>query len=65
MAYPKPLSQKTIDKMFSTWKPETVEKLHKYYATFSELYGVITLSDAWKVFKNYEPRITKRDFMTF
>lgn len=46
MAYPKPLSQKTIDKMFSTWKPETVEKLHKYYETFSELYGVITLSDA-------------------
>lgn len=65
MAYPKPLSQKTIDKMFSTWKPETVEKLHKYYETFSELYGVITLSDAWKVFKNYEPRITKRDFMAF
>ncbi len=62
---PKPLSQRTIQKMLAGWKPETVDKLHNYYVAFSNLYGVIMLSDAWKIFKYYEPKIHKKEFMDF
>lgn len=62
---PKPLSQKSIQKMLARWKPETVNKLHAYYAAFSNLYGVIMLNDAWKIMKQYEPKIRKNEFMDF
>lgn len=62
---PKPLSQKTIQKMIESWKPETVNKLHDYYAAFSNLFGVIILSDAWNIMKKYEPNICKKEFMDF
>ena len=63
MAYPKPLSQKTIDKMFSTWDKQTVETLHTYYKAFSDLYGIIQLKDAWKIFKKFNPKIHKKEFL--
>lgn len=62
---PKPLSEKSIRKMLDGWKPETVDTLHAYYAAFSNLYGAIMLSDAWKLMKSYEPKITKKEFMDF
>lgn len=62
---PKPLSAKTIQKMLCDWKPETVDTLHNYYAAFSNLYGVIMLGDAWKIFKKYETKYTKKEFMNF
>ena len=65
MAYPKPLSQKTIDKMFSSWDKQTVETLHIFFDAFANLYGVIQLKDAWKVFKKFNPRIHKKQFMDF
>lgn len=65
MAYPKPLSQKTIDKMFSTWDKQTVETLHTYYKAFSDLYGIIQLKDAWKIFKKFNPKIHKKEFLEF
>lgn len=64
-ALPKPLSQKSIQKMLDGWNPETVDKLHDYYAAFSNLYGVIMLSDAWKIIKQYEPKMRKKEFMDF
>lgn len=64
-ALPKPLSQKSIQKMLKEWKHETVNKLHDYYAAFSNLYGIIMLSDAWKICKHYEPKIHKKEFMDF
>ena len=64
-ALPKPLSQKSIQKMLEDWNPETVDKLHDYYAAFSNLYGVIMLSDAWKIIKQYEPKMRKKEFMDF
>lgn len=64
-ALPKPLSQKSIQKMLEGWNPETVDKLHDYYAAFSNLYGVIMLSDAWKICKHYETNIHKKEFMDF
>ena len=65
MAYPKPLAQKSIDKMFKDWNPETVSTLHRYYEAFANLYGSIQLKDAWKVFKQFEPKIHKKQFMEF
>lgn len=62
---PKPLSQKTIQKMLDGWDPILIDKLHAYYAAFSNLYGVIMLSDAWKIIKAYEPKIHKKEFMNF
>ncbi len=64
-ALPKPLSQKSIQKMLEGWNPETVDKLHDYYTAFSNLYGVIMLSDAWKIMKQYEPKMRKKEFMDF
>lgn len=65
MAYPKPLSQKSIDKMFMDWNPETVAVLHRYFMAFADLYGSIQLKDAWKVFKQFEPKIHKKQFIEF
>lgn len=64
-ALPKPLSQKSIQKMLEGWNPETVDKLHAYYVAFSNLYGVIMLSDAWKIIKQYEPKMRKKEFLDF
>lgn len=65
MAYPKPLAQKSIDKMFKDWNPETVSILHRYFEAFADLYGSIQLKDAWKVFKQFEPKIHKKQFIEF
>ena len=65
MAYPKPLSANSIAKLFSTWDPHTVEVLHTYYEAFANLYGAIQLKDAWKVFKRFEPKIHKKQFLEF
>ena len=62
---PKPLSEKSIQKMFSGWKPETVDKLHAYFAAFANLYGVLTLSDAWELYKNYDKGIKKKELYDF
>ena len=65
MAYPKPLSQKNIDKLFDGWDERTVATLHKYFEAFANLYGSIQLKDAWKVFKLFEPKIHKKQFIEF
>lgn len=62
---PKPLSQKSIQKLLQNWKPETADILHDYYNAFSNLYRMIMLSDAWKILKQYEPKIRKKEFMDF
>ncbi len=61
----KPLSEKTIAKMFSSWDTAIVEKLHRYLEAFSELYGVIMVKDAWDVLRHYEPEMHRKDFMAF
>ena len=57
--------QKNINKMFANWEPSVVAALHKYFEAFSALYGCIQIKDAWKVFKNYEPKIHKKQFIEF
>lgn len=65
MSYPKPLSQKNIDKLLSAWDKHTADVLHKYYEAFASLYGIVMLDDAWKVFKKFEPKIHKKQFVDF
>ena len=65
MTYPRPLSGKSINKLFESWKTETVEVLHRYYEAFALLYGSIQLADAWKIFKQFEPKIHKKQFIEF
>ena len=64
----KPLSQKTIDKKYSELglsKAKT-DMLHKYFLCFSNLYGIITVRDAWDIFKHYEGTdVSKKDFVAF
>ena len=62
---PKPLSQKSIDKLLAGWKPETVKTLHAVYASLANLYGVIMLREAWQVVKPLSLKITKTEFMNF
>lgn len=51
--------------MLSGWNPDTVKKLYTYYEAFANLYGSVQLKDAWKVFKKFEPKIHKKQFMAF
>ncbi len=52
MAYPKPLSQKTLEKMYSGLKPETMEFLHHFFRAASNLYGIVCLEDLFGIYKD-------------
>ena len=47
MAYPKPLSQKTLDKMYqeSGLTEEKIDFLRNLFDSAAALYGIITLDD--------------------
>ncbi len=62
---PKPLSDKSIQKMLSDWKPATVDKLHAYYGAFANFYGCLTLGEAWELYKRYDKGIKKKEFYDF
>ena len=64
----KPLSQKTLEKKYAELglSQSNIELLHTYFRCFSNLYGVITVKDAWDVFRHYEGTIVhKKDFVAF
>lgn len=65
----KPLSQKTLEKKYAELglSKEKVALLHQYFLCFSNLYGVISILDAWDVFKHYEGIncVRKNDFIAF
>ena len=58
----KPLSQQTIKKKYkqSGLPKETVDLLHRYFAAFANLYGIINLSDAYSIINKQNP-----DLITF
>ena len=62
---PKPLSEKNIARMLAGFKPETVDLLHDFFAACSNLYGVVLLDDAWRIFKLDHSGVLKRDFLAF
>ncbi len=72
MAYPKPLSKKSIDKMYleSGLNEEKISFLRNLFDSAAALYGVITLGDLWDVYKEYASktpavRINRKDIYAF
>ena len=72
MSYPKPLSQKTLDKMYkeSGLSKEKIEFLGKLFDGAAALYGIITLKDLWNVYKEYAEkvpaiRLHRKDIIAF
>ena len=64
----KPLSPKTLEKKYAELglSQAKLELLHSYYRCFANLYGVISLREAWQVFKHYEgSTLRKKDFVAF
>ncbi|MBR2742145.1 MAG: hypothetical protein IKD89_00985 [Clostridia bacterium] len=63
----KPFAPKTIEKKYASLglSKETIDLLHAYYLCFANLYGVISVGDAWNVFKHYEGSklLRKKDFI--
>ena len=65
----KPLSLKTLEKKYAELglSKEKVSLLHDYYRCFANLYGLITVREAWDVFRHYEGigLLHKKDFVAF
>ena len=65
----KPLSPKTLEKKYAELglPKEKIDLLQEYYLCFSNLYGVISVRDAWAVFRHYEGvgSVRKKDFVFF
>ena len=65
----KPLSQKTLAKKYAELglSQEKLDLLQDYFLCFSNLYGVISVGEAWNVFRHYEGinQLHKRDFIAF
>ena len=65
----KPLSPKTLEKKYAELglPQEKLSLLHDYYRSFANLYGVITVREAWDVFRYYEGLCTihKKDLSLF
>ena len=72
MTYPKPLSEKTINKMYAeaNLEGEKKEFLHRFFKAAANLYGSIMLQDIWYVYREYSkyadtPTLHKKDFIAF
>ena len=52
----KPLSEKTLRKKYDSLglPEEATDLLHKYFLCFSNLYGMISVREAWELFREYE-----------
>ena len=65
----KPLSEKTLKRKYEELglSVEKTDLLHDYFLCFSNLYGVITVDEAWSIFRNYEGLgyIKKKEFYAF
>ena len=70
MSYPKPLSEKTLLKQYAQAGINDAAKnfLHQFFLACMNIYGAISIRDAWEVYKNLkEPAlmIRKKDFLSF
>ena len=65
----KPLSPKTLEKKYAELglSQDKIDLLHDYFLCFSNLYGVISIEEAWNVFREYEglQLLHKKDFVAF
>lgn len=72
MAYPKPLSEKTLLKMYADAKinDEKKEFLHTLFQTAANLYGSIEIGELWEVYKALAKdvsvmKLTKKEMLIF
>ena len=70
MSYPKPLSEKSLNRLYmqAGLSTETCAFLHSLFAACANLYGTIALSDVWSVYQELKsdvPRIHRRDLIAF
>ena len=65
----KPLSKKTLEKKYAELglPKEKTDLLHTYFFCFAHLYGVISVREAWDVFRHYEGVgvVRRKDFAAF
>lgn len=72
MAYPKPLSEKTLLKMYADAKinDEKKEFLHNFFRAAANLYGSIEVGELWEVYKALAKdvsvmKLTKKEMLIF
>ena len=70
MSYPKPLSEKSLERLYTQagLSTEACDFLHSLFAACANLYGAIALRDVWSVYqelKSGAPRIHRRDLIAF
>ncbi len=72
MAYPKPLSEKSLAKLYkdSGISEKSREYLHAFFAACANLYGFVTLNDAWEIHSllltlRPAPKLRKKDMIAF
>lgn len=70
MSYPKPLSEKSLERLYTQagLSTETCAFLHSLFAACANLYGTIALRDVWSVYQKLKsdvPRIHRRDLIAF
>lgn len=69
MSYPKPLSEKSIERLYkqSGLSEESPDFLNKFFSACANLYGIIELRHVWEVFKALEdkPNLRRKDIVEF
>ena len=70
MSYPKPLSEKSLERLYTQagLSTEVCDFLHSLFAACANLYGAIALRDVWSVYqelKSEAPRIRRQDLVAF
>ncbi len=65
----KPISLDTIDRMYDEagLSQMKIETLHRYFQCFSNLYGILTVEDAYDFFRKYEgdEKVSAEEFYAF
>ena len=69
MSYPKPLSEKSLEKLYkeSGLSEEARSYLHRFFAACTNLYGAIALRHVWGVYQKLEgaPKLRRKDILAF
>lgn len=72
MKYPKPLSEKTLKKMYATAgiDEEMSQFLHDFFMAAANLYGAVSMRELWQIYRELSkeenwPRVKKSDVLTF
>ena len=69
MAYPKPLSMKSLERLYreSGLTEEAQSFLHAFFAACANLYGAIALRHVWGVYQELRdaPKLRRKDILAF